>query len=147
MKKAFALITLALFAGMSLWAQSQEEQAAERTKKLYESIDTQVENATTALDLEDWQVFKIDSILTHDMLAMSQEFDELSAQKVSNSSLYMESQDRWMEQIYNAYHEVLNEEQWAKHLKNGAARAKKARDKRAAQIAKNQQKLKEKLGK
>ena len=36
------------------------------------------------------------------------------------------------EQIYQAMHKVFNEEQWEKYLKSGAARDKKARDKRAA---------------
>ena len=37
-----------------------------------------------------------------------------------------------MEKNYNALHAILNEEQWTKYLKTGAARDKKARDKREA---------------
>ena len=41
-------------------------------------------------------------------------------------------EDKWEEQIYTAMEKVLDEKQWAKYLKTGAAREKKARDKRAA---------------
>ena len=42
-----------------------------------------------------------------------------------------------MEQIYNAFSKVFDEDQWAKYLKQGAAREKKARDKRAAKRKSN----------
>ena len=41
-----------------------------------------------------------------------------------------------MEQIDKKYKEVFTEEQWAKYLKSGAARAQKARAKRQEKAAK-----------
>jgi hypothetical protein len=43
----------------------------------------------------------------------------------------MTVQDKWLEAIYQSYLRILNENQKAKYLKSGAAKAKKARDKRA----------------
>ena len=103
----------------------------EREKEFYEALEKQIDNLTNLLDLEDWQVFYVDSILTHDYLALSKEMEGLSQSKVTNPDLFYAVQDKWMEQIHNSLHGVFDERQWAKYLKNGAAREKRARDKRA----------------
>ena len=100
-------------------------------------IQTEVTKLETSLDLETWQVFYVDSILTHDYQAMRDELMVKSAAKVSNTDIYVQIQDKWMEQIYNAFSKVFDEDQWAKYLKQGAAREKKARDKRAAKRKSN----------
>ena len=64
--------------------------------------------------------------------ALRVELKSLQAAKMSNADVYQQVQDKWAEQIYVALQKVLDEKQWAKYLKNGAAREKKARDKRAA---------------
>ena len=84
------------------------------------------------LELEDWQVFYVDSILTHDYKAMQDEFAAMSAAKMTNSDLFYDVQDKWMEQIYQSLRKILDDKQWAMYEKTGAARDKKARDKRAA---------------
>ena len=71
------------------------------------------------------------SILTHDYGAMMAEMEEKSKAKVESSDIYQQIQDKWSEQMYLAIHKILNEQQWEKYLKQGAAREKKARDKRA----------------
>ena len=86
------------------------------------------------LGLEDWQLFYVDSILTHDVTAMTAEIKQLLASKVSNSSVYVQVHDKWLEAIYQAMGKDLNEDQWNKYLKQGAAREKKARDKRKAKL-------------
>jgi hypothetical protein len=129
--KKFALILAFLSLFFSLSAQEQMSEK-DREKKFFEAIDKETERLTTLLDLDDWQIFYVDSILTHDYTALQEEYTVLSKSKVSNSDIYYDTQDKWMEQIYQAYSKVFNEEQWAKYLKSGAARDKKARDKRAA---------------
>ncbi len=47
-----------------------------------------------------------------------------------------------MEAIHQSYLRFLNEEQTAKYLKGGAAKAKKARDKRAEKALADEQKKK-----
>lgn len=104
----------------------------EEEKKLREAIDGQIENMTNLLDLEDWQVFYVDSIMTHDYTAMSEELNGLSTSKVSNTDVYVRVQDKWLEASYLAYKKLFTEAQWKKYLKSGAERDKKARDKREA---------------
>ncbi len=130
MKKIVVIILLCLPAAL-LFAQEQKT-PEQKEKEFYEAIEKQIERLTTLLELDDSQVFYADSILTHDYLAMQEEFAEMSRAKVSNTDLFIDAQDRWNERIYNAFHKMLNEEQWDKYLKSGAARDKKARDKRAA---------------
>lgn len=117
---------------LSFGAFAQNQSPEEEEKQLRKAIDAQIENYTDLLKLEDWQVFYLDSILTNDFSAMMAELKELSQAKVSNQDAYMIVQDKWSEQIYNSLKGVFDENQWAKYEKSGAARDKKARDKRAA---------------
>lgn len=109
----------------------------EDEKKFYESIESTVERYTELFDLEDWQVFLVDSILQHDSYAMLVEINNLSKAKVGNTDIYVQCRDKWDEQMYTAFRKVFDDGQWAKYLKNGAARDKKYRDKRAEKREKN----------
>ena len=130
MKKIAVILALCVCSAV-LFAQDQKSEK-DKQKQFFEAIDLQVERLTISLDLDDWQVFYVDSILTHDYTAMQQEFEQLSQAKVSNTDIFYATQDKWQEQIYQSFRKVFNDEQWAKYLKTGAAREKKARDKRAA---------------
>jgi len=122
-----ALLLLPLCLGAQQPMSDEEEQ-----KQLREAIDRTVENYENLLELEIWQSFYVDSILTHDYDAMRLELKALRDAKVSNSDIYLQVQDKWNEQIHNSLSKVFNDAQREKYLKSGAAREKKARDKRAA---------------
>lgn len=126
--KYFAICALSLLPFCAFAQQSPEEEA----KQFREALDKTVDTYTDQFDLEIWQTFYVDSILTHDYEAMREELKTLQAAKMTNQDAYTRVQDKWMEQMYVALQKVFNEEQWAKYLKSGAAREKKARDKRAA---------------
>ena len=120
-----------LLALVCLPASAQPGQKKEdKEKKMDEFIQNQVSNLENSLKLETWQTFYVDSILNHDYRAMQDELDNLSSAKVSNTDIYIRTQDKWNEQIYQALSKVMNEAQWNKYLKMGAAREKKFRDKR-----------------
>ena len=132
MKKIlFAALGLLISLG-SAFAQQQQMSPEEKEKKMTEFLQKEIEKLETTLKLEDWQVFYADSILNHDYRALQEELDGMQEAKVSNADLYTKVSDKWSEQMYNAIHGILNEEQWAKYNKGGAGRAKKARDKRMA---------------
>ena len=46
--------------------------------------------------------------------------------------MYIAVQDKWMDQIDATYRKIFTEEQWTAYLKQGAAKAQKARAKRKA---------------
>ncbi len=99
---------------------------------VYERAEQEADRLQRVLDLEDWQVFYVDSTLKHDYPAMMAELEGLQAAKVSNTSMYVSVQDKWMEKIDAAYRRFFTDEQWAAYLKTGAAKAQKARAKRKA---------------
>lgn len=121
---------LAIIFAAPLKAQNQPQTPEQQEKQMMEFIDKEVKRLTELLDLEYWQEFYVDSTLTHDYHAMSEEMMKLQVAKVENSDLYINVQDKWMEQIDATYKRIFNEAQWKKYWKTGAERAKKARDKR-----------------
>lgn len=122
--KYFYLL-LSLFVGTFAFAQNQDPE-----KEIYDFVGKELEKYSQSLQLEVWQEFYIDSILTHDYMALRKELENLSRAKVESSDNYVIVQDKWMEQIYSSFQKVLNPQQWEKYLKQGAGREKRARDKR-----------------
>ena len=102
---------------------------------IYQQAEMEADRLQRLLDLDDWQVFYVDSTLKHDFPAMMADYDELRKAKVANQSMYQDVHDKWMDQIDRTYRTFFTEEQWAAYLKSGAARAQKARDKRRAKAS------------
>ena len=121
-------------------AQVQSQNPEERIRELEKGIQESVDKFADNYKLEDWQIFYVDSIMMHDFKAMDEELQQLQKTKATNTDLYQQIQDKWTEQMYNAFHKVLNEDQWKRYLKNGAERERKNREKREAKRAKNKQK-------
>ena len=132
--KIYRLLSVILGAALSVFAasaQNQQPQTPEqREKQLLEVIDKEVQRLSSQLDLEYWQEFYVDSTLTHDYKAMTEEMERLSSAKVENTDLYIAVQDKWAEQIDASYKSFFTEEQWNKYWKTGAKKAQQARDKR-----------------
>ena len=129
-------LCLALAAAAALVSASfATAQEPEKKPDVYEQAEIEADRLQKVLDLEDWQVFYVDSTLKHDFPAMMAEYEELRNSKVSNTSMYVAVQDKWMEQIDATYKKIFNPQQWAAYLKSGAAKAQKAREKRRAKAA------------
>ena len=122
---ACALIVSMIFS-VSVSAQQQEG------PDVYQQAEDEADRLQRALDLEDWQVFYVDSTLKHDLTAIMSEYEKLQSSKVSNISMYQAVQDKWMEQIDATYKRIFTEDQWKSYLKTGAGKAIKAREKRKA---------------
>ena len=120
--KHILLTAIGLIMCLAASAQEQPLTPEQRAKKMREAIDKMVENYEETLQLEDWQAFYADSILTHNFAERDKEMEALANNKVGNYDLYTLIGDKWDEETYK----------WKKFLKSGAARAKKARDQRAA---------------
>ena len=123
------IVALVFFVAMPQLASAQQQEAP----SLEEQIEKEADRLQRILDLEDWQVFYVDSTLMHDFPAMQNEIKELADSKVSNRDMYISVQDKWMDQIDATYRKIFTEEQWAAYLKQGAAKAQKARAKRRGQ--------------
>ena len=131
-------MTVNIFRGLSVacllafGALAASAQEPEKQPDIYEQAENEADRLQRILNLEDWQVFYVDSTLKHDFPAMMAECDKLKASKVSNVSLYLAVQDKWMDQIDATYKKIFTESQWAAYLKSGALRAQKLRAKRKA---------------
>ena len=116
-----------VFTCLTAYAQQQPEKP-----DVYEQAEMEADRLQRILDLEDWQLFYVDSTLKLDFPAMMADYEELQKSKVANTSMYQAVQDKWMDQIDATYRKIFTDEQWAAYLKQGAGKAQKARAKRKA---------------
>ena len=126
--KSLHFLVFSVMALMSVAVLSAQE--PEKQPDIYEQAEIEADRLQKVLDLEDWQVFYVDSTLKHDFPAMMADYDQLRKAKVANSAMYQDVQDKWMDQIDATYKKIFTPEQWAAYLKQGAAKAQKAREKR-----------------
>lgn len=119
-------VVVSMIFSVSVSAQQQEG------PDVYQQAEDEADRLQRSLDLEDWQVFYVDSTLKHDLSAIMSEYEELQSSKVGNVSMYQSVQDKWMDQIDATYKKIFTEEQWKAYLKTGAGKAIKAREKRKA---------------
>lgn len=132
---ALMLIALPLLSAPALLAQNPPMTPEEEERQLREGIDREVDRLTLLLDLEDWQVFYVDSTLSYNYQELILGRDALRQAKVSNADLYYLNADKWNEATYEQFRRIFTDQQWEKYLRSGARKEKKARDKRAAKIA------------
>ena len=128
--KIRAFVAVATFFALSFFCCEANAQQQPKQPDIYEQAEMEADRLQRVLDLEDWQVFYVDSTLKHDFPAMMAEYDQLRKAKVANTSMYQDIQDKWMDQIDATYKKIFTPEQWAAYLKQGAAKAQKAREKR-----------------
>ena len=95
------------------------------------AIDAFTKKMNQELKLADWQQFKMDSLLNVNFFGKTNELLDMNMRKVSAINLYQMISDKWDEKTYESIHLILNDEQWEKYLKLGAAKEKRQRDKRA----------------
>ena len=123
------LVLLSAFCVKAYAQQPQEK------PDLFEQAEMEADRLQRVLDLEDWQVFYVDSTLKHDYQQMIAEYEELQKSKVMNTSMYQAVHDKWMEHIEVTYRRIFDDSQWTAYLKSGAGKAIKAREKRQAKAA------------
>lgn len=132
MKLKCVLFAIAILLPTCLFAQEGMPSDEEIEKMMFESIEKEINKYNDLLKLEEWQIFYVDSILTHNYDEMRKEQMRLSKGGVSTADAYQRSIDNCAEKNYQAFKLVFNEEQWARYLKVGAEKEKKLRDKRKA---------------
>ena len=81
-----------VFTCLTAYAQQQPEKP-----DVYEQAEMEADRLQRILDLEDWQLFYVDSTLKHDFPAMMADYEELQKSKVANTSMYQAVQDKWMD--------------------------------------------------
>ena len=130
MKSNILLVSLCIITFITAFQTDVSAQQPTKEPDVAERAEMEADRLQQLLDLDDWQVFYVDSTLKHDYPALMAEYDQLDASKVHNQSMYQMVYDKWMDQIDRTYKRIFSEEQWTAYLKSGAARAQKAREKR-----------------
>ena len=130
--KHILIVLIGMLMPLAARAQQQPLTPEQEEKKMREGIEQLVLHYEETLDLEVWQTFYVDSILVHNYTAMSEETKALAENRVENAELYQMISDKWENATYDAFRKILDDAQWKKYRKGGAARAKKSRDIRAA---------------
>lgn len=125
-----AIYAAVIFLSMMPFADLSAQERQGKEPDVMEMAEQEADRLQRILDLEDWQVFYVDSTLKYNFPAMQKEFMTLKGAKVTNSSIYQSVQDKWMEKTDSSYMRIFNEDQWAAYLKSGAAKQRKAREKR-----------------
>ena len=128
--KIYMIAVAALFMVMTTCGEAFAQQQKQEAPDIFEQAEMEADRLQRVLDLEDWQVFYVDSTLKHDFPAMMAEYEQLRRSKVANTSLYQDVRDKWLDQIDATYKRIFTEAQWAAYLKQGAGKAQKARAKR-----------------
>ena len=128
MKKFFLLFIVAALFSAAPRALAQEPQEP----NLDEIINKQIENLTRLFDLDEVQVFFVDSILQFNYNALQEEVKQTRKSGASNTETYQIISDKWMARTDDALEKLFTEEQWAKYLKSTYGKEKKRRDKRIA---------------
>lgn len=93
--------------------------------------DKEVERLSDLLDLEDWQVFYIDSTLQNNFREWFAELNRLQRSGATNMDLYLAVKDKWQIRNEEAYKKYFSEAQWKKYLKEGGDSVIKERERRS----------------
>ena len=97
-----------------------------------DAISKQVESMVDRYNLDDYQAFKLDTLLQHFIPIYNAEIKKVKDSGAAQIASYQTVVDKWGEFFDNEYEKILNEEQWKRYLKSPAGREKKKRDKRLA---------------
>ncbi len=128
MKRTALTAFLLLLIAPALFAQNNDE----KPKTLPEIAADKADELMKYLKLEDYQVFQVDSTLTHDLLALQKELDSMQKAGITNSDFYTAVYDRWYNTTDSTFQCIFTPEQWTRYLKSNYGKSKRQRDKRIA---------------
>ena len=132
MKRFIRLFALAVLAAMPFTAEAQDNQKPKDAATMAAESADYLQNM---LDLEDYQVFLVDSTLQYNYDGMLKGLEAVRRQKATNSDLYQRVTDKWSEANDTTFFKIFTPEQWKKYLRTSFGREKKAREKRQAKKA------------
>lgn len=124
-----------IFLSAALWLAAAPAALAQEQKEpdMETLINNQIDNLTRIYNLDDVQVFFVDSILNFNYNAMMAEMQEARKVGASNADTFQGVSDKWMDATDTALEKVFTKEQWAKYMKSSYGKEKKRRDKRIAE--------------
>ena len=128
--KYITVVALFLCFGTVCFAQQENEPKKELNYD--EMAAKQVEEFIDRYKLDDYQAFRIDTLLQHYVPIYNEELKKVRAAGASQAQSYQRVVDFWSDFLDTQYQTIFTEEQWKMYMKSPAGKEKKKRDKRLA---------------
>ena len=123
----------ALFLCLSSTVCRAQQEGEPRQEMNYdEAAAKQVEEFIDRYKLDDYQAFRIDTLLQHYVPIYNEELKKVRAAGASQIQSYQRVVDFWGDFLDTQYQSIFTEEQWKLYMKSSAGKEKKKRDKRLA---------------
>lgn len=130
MKRTLLLSLLMMAATAApLLAQSNGQ---EPPKTIPEIAAERADQLMRVLKLEDYQVFQVDSTLSHDLQAQQDEVKRMQKAGISNADFYTAVVDQWNNATDSTFQCIFTPDQWKRYLRSIYGKGKRQRDKRIA---------------
>ena len=131
--KYMALAAMFLLLGTAVCAAQQQGASAGKGPADYdEVIAKQVNDMIDRYRLDDYQAFRLDTLLQHYVPLYNEELAKVKASGASQYTSYQMVLDKWADFLDSEYKKIFTEKQWASYMKSYAGKEKKKRDKRMA---------------
>ena len=131
--RKFIVVSAIVFSvsGTVCHAQQGGGQPAKETS-FEDAITKQVEDMVDRFRLDDYQAFKLDTLLQHFAPIYNEELRKVKESGAAQVASYQTIVDKWSDFFDNEYQKIFTEDQWKLYMKSAAGREKKKRDKRLA---------------
>ncbi|MBP5506191.1 MAG: hypothetical protein J6X89_08875 [Bacteroidales bacterium] len=106
--------------------------AAQEEKEYADAVAKQVEQMIEHFKLDDYQAFKLDTLMQHYAPIYQAEIKRVKDSGAAQVASFQTVVDKWADFFDSEYQKIFTEEQWKRYLKSPAGREKKKRDKRMA---------------
>ncbi|MDD2420241.1 MAG: hypothetical protein PHO51_02045 [Bacteroidales bacterium] len=133
MKQKGILTILAVIISGYVFGQEQPPQ-----KTPVEIAAEQANRLQRDLDLDYYQVFKVDSTLQTDLAGVMAEFEKMKKGGLQNPESYREVQKRWQDKTEESFYKIMTPEQFERYLKI-IGTPKKERKKKLEQLEKKKE--------
>lgn len=104
-------------------------------KEIADLVTKEADNLMKLFNLDDYQLFFVDSVLQANMPPMMAEMDRVKKSGAAVQSSYQVVADEWLDKTDKAFEKIFTKEQWAKYMKSAYGKEKKKRDKRMKERA------------
>lgn len=114
--KLLILTINVLFFSPFIYGQNQEQQPQ---KTPIEVASEQAERLQKELNLKDYQLFLVDSVLQRNFTDLMKEVESMRVAGIQTRESYKSVQEKWTAKTDNAFEKIFDKEQFIKYLKMG----------------------------
>ena len=131
--RKFILVAALVFSASGAICHAQQGGGQPPKETSFEdAIAKQVEDMVDRYKLDDYQAFKLDTLMQHFAPIYNAELRRVKESGAAQVASYQTIVDKWADFFDTEYEKIFTEEQWKIYMKSAAGREKKKRDKRLA---------------